>query len=282
MTTFDVNKTPEKMAMSLQLDLKKFEKATDEEKKQQDVMSESTTFLKDGMKKLFKNPLAVASIIVLAFIIVTITVAPHIVPYSYEEILSVEGKRDKGAKNLRPFEYSKAEQAYIEKGNFRFPHIFGTDEQCRDYFIRVIYGTRVSLVVGFFASLIVLLIGIVYGSISGYAGKCSEYIEYKKQLDSEKEAQEKLLRAEKAASAVQAASTSAPAPAKKKRSFKEQKEFESLEEEIALLEEKMTALESEMSGTDYEKVRIAGEEYKKTEELLAGKYERWEVLAELE
>ncbi|MBO4404396.1 MAG: ABC-F family ATP-binding cassette domain-containing protein [Treponema sp.] len=120
------------------------------------------------------------------------------------------------------------------------------------------------------------------GSISGYAGKCSEYIEYKKQLDSEKEAQKKLLRAEKAASAVQTASASAPAPAKKKRSFKEQKEFESLEEEIALLEEKMTALESEMSGTDYEKVRIAGEEYKKTEELLAGKYERWEVLAELE
>ena len=170
MTTFDVNKTPKKMAMSLQLDLKKFEKATDEEKKQQDVMSESTTFFKDGMRKLFKNPLAVASIIILAFIIVTITVAPHIVPYSYEEILSVEGKRDKGAKNLKPFEYSKAEQAYIEKGNFRFPHIFGTDEQCRDYFIRVIYGTRVSLVVGFFASLIVLVIGIIYGSISGYAG----------------------------------------------------------------------------------------------------------------
>ena len=169
MTTFDVNKTPKKMAMSLQLDLKKFEKATDEEKKQQDVMSESTTFFKDGMRKLFKNPLAVASIIILAFIIVTITVAPHIVPYSYEEILSVEGKRDKGAKNLKPFEYSKAEQAYIEKGNFRFPHIFGTDEQCRDYFIRVIYGTRVSLVVGFFASLIVLVIGIIYGSISGYA-----------------------------------------------------------------------------------------------------------------
>ena len=170
MTTFDVNKTPKKFALSLQMDLSKFEKASEEEKKQQDVMSESTTFLKDGMRKLFKNPLAVASIIVLAFVIVTIVVAPHIVPYSYEEILSVEGKRDKGAKNLKPFEYSKAEQAYIEKGNFRFPHIFGTDEQCRDYFIRVIYGTRVSLVVGFFASLIVLVIGIVYGSISGYAG----------------------------------------------------------------------------------------------------------------
>lgn len=170
MEKFDINRTPKKRALSMQIDLKKFEKATDEEKAQSDVMSESTTFFKDGMRKLFKNPLAVASIVILSLIIVIIIVAPLIVPYGYEEMLSINGKRDKGAKNLAPFEYSKAEQEYIAKGNFRFPHIFGTDEQCRDYFIRVIYGTRVSLVVGFFASLIVLLIGIVYGSISGYAG----------------------------------------------------------------------------------------------------------------
>lgn len=170
MEKFDINRTPKKRALSMQIDLNKFEKATDEEKAQSDVMSESTTFFKDGMRKLFKNPLAVASIIVLALIIVIIIVAPLIVPYGYEEMLSINGKRDKGAKNLAPFEYSKAEEEYIAQGNFRFPHIFGTDEQCRDYFIRVIYGTRVSLVVGFFASLIVLMIGIIYGSISGYAG----------------------------------------------------------------------------------------------------------------
>lgn len=170
MEKFDINRTPKKRALSMQIDLNKFEKATDEEKAQSDVMSESTTFFKDGMRKLFKNPLAVASIIVLALIIVIIIVAPLIVPYGYEEMLSINGKRDKTAKNLAPFEYSEMEQKYIAQGNFRFPHIFGTDEQCRDYFIRVIYGTRVSLVVGFFASLIVLMIGIIYGSISGYAG----------------------------------------------------------------------------------------------------------------
>lgn len=170
MAGYDLNKTPDKQILSMQLDLSKFEKATEEEKRQQDVMSESTTFFKDGMRKLFKNPLAVGSIAVLCLIMALIIVAPHFVPYSYQEILSVEGKRDKGAKNLAPFEYSKAEQAYIAKGNYRFPHIFGTDEQCRDYFIRVIYGTRVSLVVGFFASIIVLIIGLIYGSISGYAG----------------------------------------------------------------------------------------------------------------
>ena len=166
---------PRKNPLSMQIDLSKFTPeqfipATEEEKRQQDVMSESTTFFKDGMRKLFKNPLAVGSLIVLGLLIILIIVAPLFVPYSYEEILSVNGRRDKGAKNLAPFTYSEMEQEYIDGGGERFPHIFGTDEQCRDYFIRVIYGTRISLAVGFFASLIVLIIGMLYGSISGYMG----------------------------------------------------------------------------------------------------------------
>lgn len=164
------NNLPKKSILSAQIDLSKFTLATAEEKAQQDVMSESTTFFKDGMRRLFKNPLAVLSIILLSAIIITIIVAPMIVPYDYDDMLSIDGKRDKGAKNLAPFEYSQAEQEYIENGGERFPHILGTDEQCRDYFIRVIYGTRVSFVVGLFASIIVLIIGLIYGSISGYLG----------------------------------------------------------------------------------------------------------------
>ena len=170
------NNLPKKSILSAQIDLSKFAPATEEEKKQQDVMSESVTFFKDGMRKLFRNPLAVVSLIVLFCIIVTIIVAPMIVPYKYSEMLSVDGKRDKGAKNLRPFQFSKAEQQYIDKGNYRFPHIFGTDEQCRDYFIRVVYGTRVSLVVGLFASIIVLIIGMLYGGSSGYLGGRTDLI----------------------------------------------------------------------------------------------------------
>ena len=81
---YDPNVTPKKQVFSAQIDLKKFEKATDEEKKQQDVMSESTTFFRDGMRKLMKNPLAVLSLILLAIILITIIVAPMIVPYKYE------------------------------------------------------------------------------------------------------------------------------------------------------------------------------------------------------
>ena len=163
-------KLPKKNFLSTQIDLSKFQLATEEEKRQQDVMSESVTFFKDGMRRLFKNPLAILSIVILAVVILTIVIAPMIVPYGYEEMLSVNGRRDKGAKNLAPFEYSEAEQKFIEEGGERFPHIFGTDEQCRDYFIRVVYGTRISLVVGVFASLIVLIIGMLIGSISGYFG----------------------------------------------------------------------------------------------------------------
>ena len=170
MIKYNENGTPKKNPLSTQINLAKFEKATEEEKRQQDVMSKSTTFFRDGLRKLFKNPLAVISIVVLTLLILTIVIAPLIVPYGYSEILSVNGKRDKGAKNLPPFTYSEMEQKYIEEGGERFPHIFGTDEQCRDYFIRVIYGTRISLVVGLFASIIVLIIGMLYGSISGYLG----------------------------------------------------------------------------------------------------------------
>ncbi len=163
-------KMPNKNVFSTQINLAKFEKATEEEKRQQDVMSESTTFFKDGMRKLMKNPLAVMSLIFLIFILLVITFAPMVVPYSYSQINTVNGVRDKTAKNLAPFEYSEMEQEYMAEGGKVFPHIMGTDAQCRDYFMRIVYGTRVSLAVGLFASILVLIIGLLYGSISGYLG----------------------------------------------------------------------------------------------------------------
>ena len=165
------DKMPKKNLFSSQINLNKFKLASEDEKRQKEVMSESTTFFKDGMKRLMRNPLAVGSIIVLAALILTIIVAPMIVPYGYEEINNIDGRRDRTASNLGPFQYSETEQQWMEEtGESRFPHIFGTDSLGRDYFMRVIYGTRVSLLVGFFASILVMIIGVLYGSVAGYAG----------------------------------------------------------------------------------------------------------------
>ena len=101
-----MNQDLKKHVFSSQINLARFSPASDEEKSEQEVMSESTTFFRDGMKKLLRNPLAVGAMIVLVVLIVTIIVAPAIIPYGYEEILKVDGRRDKTAANLAPFTYS--------------------------------------------------------------------------------------------------------------------------------------------------------------------------------
>ena len=111
----------------------------------------------------------VGAAILLALLLV-IFIAPLFVPYGYAQIITVDGQRDRGAKNLGPFQYSQMEQEAMARGERIFPHIFGTDELCRDYFVRVLYGARVSLLTGVFATLVVLIIGTIYGAIAGYAG----------------------------------------------------------------------------------------------------------------
>ena len=144
MRQFKDDKLPRKNLLSMQIDLNKFAPATDAEKAQHETMRESTTFFRDGMKKLVHNPLAVLSIVLLVALILLIVIAPMVCPYSYTDMVTVNGKRDKSAKNLAPFEYSKMEQKLVDEGEYVFPHIFGTDELCRDYFIRCVYGARVA------------------------------------------------------------------------------------------------------------------------------------------
>ena len=57
-----------------------------------------------------------------------------------------------------------------------FPHYFGTDSQGRDLMARCMYGSRVSIIIGVIAALIVLVIGALYGSISGFAGGKVDFV----------------------------------------------------------------------------------------------------------
>lgn len=68
------------------------------------------------------------------------------------------------------FGYSTEELQRKAAGEKVFPHVFGTDMYGRDILVRVMYAARVSMSVGLFAALLVLVIGATYGAISGYCG----------------------------------------------------------------------------------------------------------------
>ena len=161
-----------KMPFNFHVNMDSFIPATAEEKEYMVKMRPSSTFFKDGIKRLLKNKVATVSFFIVIIIALSSIILPAVWPYSYEQQLGITpGKPvDASFKNLAPFEYGQSEQERIDAGEKVFPHIFGTDSAGRDYFIRVVYGTRISLAVGFFASIIVLIIGVTIGSLAGYCG----------------------------------------------------------------------------------------------------------------
>ena len=152
-----------KNPLSLQLNVEDFAPASNDEKKSHVVMRESVNVRKDGLRRLRKNKIAMFSLVVIILIAIFAYVLPSFWPYSYEQQI-------KGSNNLAPFEYSAAEQKLIDSGEKVFPHILGTDRMGRDFAVRVMMGTRVSLSVGLLASVLVLLIGATYGAVSAFAG----------------------------------------------------------------------------------------------------------------
>lgn len=120
------------------------------------------------------------------------------------------------------------------------------------------------------------------GNISGFVGKCSEYIQYREEKQREAELSARSQKAEKEKKSLEAEKQDvSAAPAKRKRTFKEQKEFESIEQEILVLEEKKSELENQMSSGAKVDFEALNREYAEVNSALEEKYGRWEALASL-
>jgi len=108
---------------------------------------------RDFLRRFIRNPAAVISSAVLIFFLAVAVLAPLIAPHDpYAQDLS--------RRLLKPLGYAKHDPA----------HLLGTDGFGRDYLSRLIYGTRVALIIGFSVMLISGVIGTTLGMIAGYAG----------------------------------------------------------------------------------------------------------------
>lgn len=157
------------ISFQLKLNENDFLPATDAEKESLVVMRESVGFWKDGFRRLLKNKIAVCSIFIIVLIMFCSFIVPSFYPYSYKTQI-------KGANSLAPMQYSQQEQKAIDAGEKVFPHVFGTDKMGRDYAIRIMMGSRISLLVGLIATAIILVIGSVYGAVAAFFGGWTDLI----------------------------------------------------------------------------------------------------------
>ena len=107
----------------------------------------SVSYWQDVKRRLLKDPLAVLGLIVIVLVLVLAVFGPMFSPYEYD-----------------------AQDFMVIDEPPSLSHCFGTDMFGRDIFVRVLYGARISLAVGFLASFINLFIGVIYGGISGFTG----------------------------------------------------------------------------------------------------------------
>ena len=155
----EIKKNP----LSMQVSMEDFMPASGKDKESLVIMRESVGFWKDGIRRFRKNKIAMSAFFLVLLIMIFCFIVPAFYPYKYEQQM-------KGSERLAPMQYSKVEQAEMAKGEKIFPHLLGTDQNGRDYMIRVLVGGRVSMTVGLVASVLILMIGSVFGAIAGYFG----------------------------------------------------------------------------------------------------------------
>jgi peptide/nickel transport system permease protein len=102
-----------------------------------------------GVRRILRRPSSRVALFVLGVIVLVGLLAPLLAPYNPLAQPDIVGLKD-----LPP----------------SFAHPFGTDPYSRDVLSRVIYGARLSLMIGVLATIVSLTVGVAYGAISGYAG----------------------------------------------------------------------------------------------------------------
>ena len=110
-------------------------------------MSKSSTLWSDAIYRLTRNKAAMIGALILFILILCAALAPWIAPYSY---------------SFQNLELGASPPSAA--------HILGTDVLGRDLLSRILYGARISLLVGFVATGVALVIGVSWGIIAGYAG----------------------------------------------------------------------------------------------------------------
>ena len=117
------------------------------------IMRPTSNLWRDAARRFFRNKLAVSALVVMVLLILTAIFADVIAP--------------------APYDYS----VLAEANQFPNPHhLLGTDSVGRDFLSRLIYGARVSLIVGFSVQLIALLIGVPLGTLAGMFGGWVDYV----------------------------------------------------------------------------------------------------------
>ena len=143
-----------------------------EEVKKGKKIGDSRSPMQDAMREFQRNKIAVGGMIFVLFVIFVAVAAPIFSPYGFEQ-QNLRNNRAKPMEGYDVVESYAAEKCHwygtpMEWGCTTF--IAGSDALGRDLWSRIIYGTRISLSIALAASSVSLVIGLIYGTVSGYSG----------------------------------------------------------------------------------------------------------------
>ena len=151
--------------------LKEHQETIDEIERSQVIMSPGQLV----MRRFIRNKLAVAGIIVLVFMVLFSFVGPLFMPYDQGTMFYIIDTGEEIPGTLLN-QYKDNSPVLNTKAGPSAAHLLGTDEMARDVFTRLMYGGRVSLLIGICVVVVELVIGVTLGGIAGYYGGIADMI----------------------------------------------------------------------------------------------------------